>query len=104
MAHPGTSSFVGEFLLFFGIFKFDLFLGILSTIGIFLCGTYSIWLFNRIAFGNIQYRDINHKDLSFYELTYLAPLTFLIFLFGIKPNLILDLSYINVINLLKYIV
>ena len=104
MAHPGTSSFVGEFLLFFGIFKFDIFLGILSTLGIFLCGTYSIWLFNRVAFGNIQYRDINHKDLSFYELTYLTPLTFLIFLFGIKPNLILDLSYINVINLLKYIV
>lgn len=98
MAHPGTSSFIGEFLLFFGIFQSNMVVGVFSTLGIFLCGTYSIWLFNRISFGNIQYKDLNNKDLKPYERFYMAILIFCIFYLGLQPNIIFEINYSSIIN------
>jgi len=50
MAFPGTSNFIGEILLFFGIFLTNPVSGYFSALGIFLCSTYSIWLFNRTMY------------------------------------------------------
>ena len=98
MAHPGTSSFIGEFFLFFGIFQSNLVVGVFSTLGIFLCGTYSIWLFNRISFGNIQYKDLHNKDLRSYETFYMVILIFCIFYLGLQPNIIFEINYSSIIN------
>ena len=62
---PGTCNFVGEFLCLVGIFQSNILISILSASGMVLGGGYALWLFNRIAFGNIklhyidQFSDIN---------------------------------------------
>jgi len=54
IALPGTSSFVGEFLLLTGVYKINIITCILSALGVILCGAYSLWLYNRVIFGNLK--------------------------------------------------
>ena len=72
IAFPGTSSFVGEFLIFLGIFKENIFIGLLSALGVILSASYSIWLYNRVVFRNInlvylfKFRDYIHNIIFYY--------------------------------------
>lgn len=94
IALPGTSSFIGEFLILTGIYKTNVLAAVISALGVILCGGYSLWLYNRIIFGNIK---INYtqkfKDMNFREFTIMFPLFFFIFFMGISPNAFL--SYLH---------
>ena len=88
IALPGTSSFVGEFLLFCGIFKTSSFVCILSAFGVVLCGAYSLWLYNRIIFGNLKIAYTkNFRDLNLREFLLLTILIVPVILMGINPTL-----------------
>ena len=94
IALPGTSSFTGEFLLLTGIYKTNVITAIVSTLGVILCGSYSLWLYNRIAFGNIKANyTLKFSDISFREFSIMFPLFVFIFLMGIYPTYFL--SYIH---------
>ena len=71
MSFPGTSNFIGEFLIFTGLFKSNPWVTLLAATGIVWSAIYSIWLFNRVVFGslnigeinkNIQLRDLNRNE------------------------------------------
>jgi len=88
IALPGTSSFVGEFLLFCGIFKTSSFICMISALGVILCGGYSLWLYNRIIFGNLKIAYTkNFKDLNLREFLLLTILIIPVILMGINPSL-----------------
>jgi len=65
---PGTGSFVGEFLILTGSFKTNTTITFISATGMIIGGCYSLWLFNRIAYGNLKtqyfqtYLDINKRE------------------------------------------
>jgi NADH-ubiquinone oxidoreductase chain 4 len=65
---PGTSSFVGEFLILLGVFQTNTFIATLAATGMILGGAYSIWLYNRVVFGNLkpvylnQFADVNRRE------------------------------------------
>lgn len=87
IALPGTSSFIGEFLLLSGIYKINVIAAIFSALGVILCGGYSLWLYNRIIFGNIKVNFIKKfNDVSLREFVIMMPLFFFIFLMGVSPN------------------
>jgi proton-translocating NADH-quinone oxidoreductase chain M len=100
IALPGTSSFVGEFLLLTGIYKVNILSSVISALGVILCGAYSLWLYNRIIFGNLK---INHtllfKDITFREFAIIFPLLFLVFLMGIYPTFFLNFIHLASSNL-----
>jgi len=100
IALPGTSSFVGEFLLLTGIYKVNILSSVISALGVILCGAYSLWLYNRIIFGNLK---INHtllfKDITFREFAILFPLLFLVFLMGIYPTFFLNFIHLASSNI-----
>jgi NADH-ubiquinone oxidoreductase chain 4 len=75
ISFPGTSSFIGEFLILLGSFKVNTTITFFSATGVILGGAYSLWLFNRIVFGNLktQYTS-KFLDLSFREFTVFVPL------------------------------
>jgi proton-translocating NADH-quinone oxidoreductase chain M len=79
IALPGTSSFIGEFLLLLGVYETNVVVATVGALGVILCGTYSLWLYNRIVFGNVKtaftqkFNDVNIK-----ELTIMFPLTLLV--------------------------
>lgn len=104
IAFPGTSSFVGEFLIFLGIFKVNIFIGLLSGLSVILSASYSVWLYNRVIFKqlNIKY-FFKYRDLKLLERLMFYPLIILVFVMGIYPKLFLDISYFPVLRILSII-
>ena len=94
ISFPGTSSFVGEFLIFLGIFKYNIFVGFLSGFSMILGAIYSIWLFNRIMFYNLSEKIKYYCDLTRREIFYLIPLCLVIFIMGLFP-----ISFLNYFHL-----
>jgi NADH-ubiquinone oxidoreductase chain 4 len=89
-AVPLSRNFIGEFLCLSGTFQRNPIFAIISRITIVLSAIYSIWLYNRIAFGNWS-KYLNYTtDLNRREFILLIPLLFIRVLFGIYPNIILN--------------
>jgi NADH:ubiquinone oxidoreductase subunit 4 (subunit M) len=69
ISFPGTSSFVGEFLIIAGIFKESSYVAFLTMISMVLGAVYMLWVYNRVFFGNIKnnsiinFTDVNKKEL-----------------------------------------
>jgi len=90
-ALPGTCNFVGEFLLFAGIFQDNIFITIFAASGIVLSAVYSLWLFNRIAYGNLKIQYLKgFSDVNKREFNVLFPLVFLTIFLGVYPNVLLN--------------
>jgi NADH-quinone oxidoreductase subunit M len=86
IALPGTSSFVGEFLLLIGVFKVNVILCSASALGIILCGAYSLWVYNRVIFGNLKTNYTkNFSDMNLREFSVFVPLLFIVLYMGIFP-------------------
>lgn len=105
---PGTSSFVGEFLLLLSLSFKSIFLLFIMSLSLFLTTIYCIWLFNRICFGYMRNKYIIvYKDLIRFESIILTIFTLLILFFGIYPNCILnlfhDFVYFNMYKQILYI-
>jgi len=90
MAVPGTSGFIGEFLVFIGAFKTNIVVTLIASLSIILGAAYTVWLSNRLLFGTLSKYFDAYNDLTKSEFYILLPLVFLTLLFGIFPNIILD--------------
>ncbi len=91
IALPGTSSFIGEFLILLGIYSENIFAGIISTLSVIFSGAYSLWLYNRIMFGNLQSDfTLKFKDLNEQEFLILLPMCFFVILLGVYPMYFLN--------------
>lgn len=95
---PFTSNFIGELLILYKVVsEFHLILSVSICIAIFMCTTYSIWLYNRVCFGlanNQRFKLM--KDISFLEFSILLPIVLFIFVIGIYPSLIIQYWTANV--------
>jgi len=101
IAIPGTSSFVGEFFLLMGIFKANTSAAFFGATGMVLGGGYSLWLFNRIVYGNLKIQYISSfEDISLREFCVFFPLVISTFLLGIYPEIFVDLIHPSVHYLL----
>ena len=88
---PGTSGFVGEFLVVVGAFRFSSLIAIGAALGIILSAVYMLYLYKRIIFGTIVNQKLNDiLDLDFREKIILIPLVVSVLLIGIFPNIFLD--------------
>jgi proton-translocating NADH-quinone oxidoreductase chain M len=97
MSFPGTSNFIGELLILVGIFQKNPFIVVLAATGIVLSAVYSIWLYNRVAFGTLKTKYIKKfVDTNSRELVVLFILVIFMFILGVNSNLILDLTYESV--------
>lgn len=90
IALPGSSSFVGEFLLLIGLFESNAIACFFGASSIVLGGIYSLWLCNRILYGNLKVNYLNSfSDLNKKEVITFLPLTLIILYIGIYPDLFL---------------
>ena len=101
---PGTSGFVGEILVFIGIFQVNTWIALLALTGIILGAAYMLWLYRRVIFGNLNKDALkNLNDLNWREIGIFIPLIGLALLMGIYPNLFLSVLHVSVENLLTQI-
>jgi proton-translocating NADH-quinone oxidoreductase chain M len=99
---PGTSSFIGEFLILAGSFKVNTSITFLGATGMVIGGAYSLWLFNRISYGNIKIQyTTQFLDLSFREFITFLPLILGALLTGLYPDIFLSSIHMSVNNLIE---
>jgi NADH-quinone oxidoreductase subunit M len=99
---PGTSSFIGEFMILVGVFEVNTFAAAFSAVGIVLGGAYSLYLANRILFGNINLNAVGVSvDTSEREIASLFPLFFIVLVMGLYPNIFLDAMHVSCSNFVE---
>ena len=82
LSFPTTFGFIGEFLVLVGVYQTNKIITFLASVGMVLGAAYSIWLWNRIACGNLKVYFINtYADLNYREILIFIPLIFLTFFF-----------------------
>ncbi|BCD41936.1 NADH dehydrogenase subunit 4 (mitochondrion) [Chaetoceros tenuissimus] len=88
---PGTGSFVGEFLILTGSFKANTTVTFLGATGMIIGGCYSLWLFNRIAYGNLKTQYFqNYLDINKREFLIFFPLILGTLVMGVYPTVFLN--------------
>ena len=91
---PGTSNFIGEFLLTYGILQYSTFIVFLSTFSLILTLLYSLFLYNRVFFGSVKVFFIKYyTDITRLEFFFLSIFFFLIIYYGVYPYVIFDNIY-----------
>jgi len=84
---PGTSGFVGEFLVIVGALKVNFWLAVLGALGMILGAAYMLYMYRRVMFGSITKDDLKSiLDLSPREIAIFAPLVLLTLWMGVYPS------------------
>jgi len=98
---PGTSGFVGEFLVLVGAFQVNTWVASLTATGMILGAAYMLWLYRRVVFGVIDKDELRQiLDLDRREVAVFAPLVFAAVFFGFYPAPWLEVMDASVANLL----
>jgi NADH-quinone oxidoreductase subunit M len=99
---PGTSGFIGEFLVLIGVFQVNSWIAIFATTGVVLSAAYGLWLYRRVIFGALEKENLKSLlDLSTREKLILYPMAALVIFFGIYPAPIMDVTAASVDALLN---
>jgi NADH-quinone oxidoreductase subunit M len=83
---PGTSGFIGEFLIILGAIKFNGFIGFLAGTSLIIGVCYMLWMFQRVFFEKTNDRTMEFRDLSVSEALTFVPVIVLIIAMGIFPQ------------------
>nr|YP_010960208.1 NADH dehydrogenase subunit 4 [Chamaemelum nobile]WNG77814.1 NADH dehydrogenase subunit 4 [Chamaemelum nobile] len=103
MSLPGTSSFIGEFLILVGAFQRNSLVATLAALGMILGAAYSLWLYNRVVSGNLK-PDFLHKfsDLNGREVFIFIPFLVGVVWMGVYPKVFPDCMHTSVSNLVQH--
>ncbi|MCL2791365.1 MAG: NADH-quinone oxidoreductase subunit M [Desulfobulbus sp.] len=83
---PGTSGFIGEFMIVLGAIKFNTAIGVLAGTTLIIGVCYMLWMFQRVFFEKTSSRSEHFKELSFTEGLVFLPVILLIIVMGIYPH------------------
>ncbi len=99
---PGTTGFVGEFLILIGAFKDNFLVAVIASIGVILGAAYMLWLYKRVVFGELINKDLkNMVDLNKSELIILSSLAAPSLYFGFYPEPLISTVEMSVSNLIN---
>ncbi len=99
---PGTTGFIGEFLILMGAFEKNILVAMIASLGVILGAAYMLWLFKRVVFGEITNQDLNKmKDLKSFEIIILTVLAIPILFFGFYPEPLMNSIEASVENALN---
>tara|TARA_A100001011_G_C14287379_1_gene834445 strand:+ start:648 stop:2144 length:1497 start_codon:yes stop_codon:yes gene_type:complete len=88
---PGTTGFLGEFLVLVGAFQKNYLVAMLASLGVILGAAYMLWLAKRVIFGEVINDKIKTlKDINLSESSILAILVLAVIFFGFYPQPLLD--------------
>jgi NADH-quinone oxidoreductase subunit M len=105
IALPGTSSFVGERMILLGIVQTNTRVTRRSATGMVLGGAYSLWLYNRVAYGNLKtlYIGEHMSDLDRREWMMFLPLRVRTLWLGRYPSCVLDMVHVSCVSRIEHV-
>ena len=99
---PGTSGFVGEFLILMAAFKDNFLVAVIASFGVILGAAYMLWLYKRVIFGKLINEDLKKMlDLNRSEYFILSCLAFPILFFGFYPEPLINTIEVSVNDLIN---
>jgi len=99
---PGTSGFIGEFLILMGAFKDNFLVAVIASIGVILGAAYILWLYKRVVFGKLINEDLKKMlDLNRSEYFILSCLAVPILFFGFYPDPLINTIEVSVTDLIN---
>lgn len=104
ISFPGTSSFVGEFVIFLGLISQNTLIVFLASINMITGAVYMLYALNRVIFGNLKNLFIQQNlDLDRSEFYLYFILIYFLFLLGLQPNFIFNWLHIDCANIIEHI-
>jgi NADH-quinone oxidoreductase subunit M len=101
---PGTSGFVGEFMVILASFKASFWIAFLAATTLILGAAYTLWMVKRVIFGEIANDNVRAlKDINKREFLFLAILAIAVLLLGLWPDPLVEVMHPTIDNLLNHI-
>lgn len=98
---PGTSGFVGEFMIILSAFQASFWIALLAATTLVLASVYTLWMYKRVFFGEVQHQVVNEfKEIHGAEFAVLAILAVVVIAIGIYPLPLLNVFHASVGHLL----
>ena len=99
---PGTSGFIGEFLILMGAFKDNFLVAVIASCGVIFGAAYMLWLYRRVVFGNLVNKDLlKIPDLDNSEKFILWSLAIPVLFFGFYPEPLINTIEVSVNDLIE---
>ena len=100
---PGTSGFVGEFMVILAAVKFNFWVAFLAATTLIFGAAYTLWMIKRVFYGDIANPHVSElKDLNRREFLILAILAVMVIGLGVYPKIITDFTYISAAQWLSH--
>lgn len=100
---PGTSGFVGEFLVILASFQSSFWIAFFAALTLILGAAYTLWMYKRVVFGEVTREEVAElKDINGREALILFLLAVMVLAFGIYPAPIFDVMHVTVENLINH--
>jgi NADH-quinone oxidoreductase subunit M len=88
---PGTSGFVGEFMVLMGAIRFNFWVGATAALTLILSAAYTLWMYKRVMFGAIKNTRVSSlRDLGRREFVLLGAMAVLVLAIGVRPKTFTD--------------
>ncbi len=101
---PGTSGFVGEFLIILSAFKASFWIAFFAAFTLILGAAYTLWMYKRVIFGEVTNDEVEKlQDINTREKLILGSLAFFVLLFGLWPAPLFDVMHATIENLIQHI-
>ncbi len=101
---PGTSGFVGEFLVILGSFQASPWYAFLAATTLIFGAAYTLWMYKRVIFGEVANDAVAVlKDVTAREIVFLALLALPVLVMGLWPYPFLDVMHASVEHLLQQV-
>jgi NADH-quinone oxidoreductase subunit M len=99
---PGTSGFIGEFLILMGAFKDNILVAVIASLGVILGAAYMLWLYRRVIFGRLINKELlKLPDLNNSEKFILWCLAIPVLFFGFYPEPLINTIEVSVKDLIQ---
>ena len=101
---PGTSGFVGEFMVILASFQANFWFAFLAATTLVLGAAYTLWMVKRVIFGEVANDNVAALvDIDNREFVMLSLLAIFVLLFGLWPDLLVDVMHVSIDNLVQHI-
>ena len=99
---PGTSGFIGEFLILLGAFQKSIITALIASLGVIFAAAYMLWLYKRVIFGNLINKELfKIPDLNKSEIFILWSLAIPTLFFGFYPEPLINTIEISIQDLIQ---
>lgn len=92
IALPLTNAFIGEFMMFTGVYKHNVWMAVAAGLSVILSAVYTLNMIQKVFYGNTNSVTENMKDITPGQQFGLALIVIMIFVFGVYPQPMIDLT------------